>query len=223
MAMSELKQKLLLFELNRLGFPSATYDPMCDRVKVKTGPRSPVLISDNGEIFYARDDRELVRDTVRPAVAKVNEAAAAWENARSLTDMDLPAFRVMAEYNNTVLAARNDTGAGYGFHYVTWKYNYERTGMQHGHYSEDFAAAKENFALRAGLVPESKILMPEQAAVVREAVAYRLGNDCDILPAAAEALEAVASKLDTAYPAPAVREHDAPGREMDGPEMQLDM
>ncbi len=178
-----------------------------------------MLIAGNGEIFYKRDDRELARDTLRPAVARVTEAVAAWKNARPLLVGDLPEYRVLAEYNNIVLAARDDTGLGHGLHYVTWEYSYGRTGVHHGHYTGDFHAAKEDFAVRAGLIREEKLLTPEQAAVVRTAVAYRLENDYDILPAAEDALKTVAAKLDAAYPGPVVREYDIPEREIARPEM----
>ncbi|MDR1704328.1 MAG: hypothetical protein LBS19_06545, partial [Clostridiales bacterium] len=90
---------------------------------------------------------------------------------------------------------------GRGLHFVTWQYNYDRSGMDHGHYTEDYAAAKEDFAVRSGLFPEAKLFMAEQAADIIASVKFRLENDGCLSFPAEERLYALADKLSSAYPA----------------------
>ena len=46
-----------------------------------------------------------------------------------------------------------------GNQFVTWIWDYDRTGVSHGHYYEDdFQSAKQDFAVRSGLIPERSYL-----------------------------------------------------------------
>jgi hypothetical protein len=208
--MSELKQRLLLFELARLGYTAAAYDPESDRVRVQPDKSKPILIDDSGDVFYIPEERDFARNTVKPLADYVNEVLFAWERNQPIPVGDLPEFRVMAEYNSIVLAARDDTAQGYGFHYVTWEYNSERTGLNQGRYTEDLATAKQDFAIRSGLVSKDRLLSPEQATVVRLAVAYRLDHDYNMLKAADDAITEAARKLEKGYPGPLIKDYLTP-------------
>lgn len=222
MAMSELKQKLLIFELARLGFPEAAYDPEKGRVILQADVPSPIMVDDSGSVFYTMEDRDVAMEKVRPLAESVNEAVAAWEMSQPVPVGNLPEFRVMAEYNNTVLAARDDTGLGAGLHYVTWEYNGERTGMYRGNYTEDYAYAKQDFAVRAGLVPKEKLLTPEHAAAIRVALEYRFDNDFEMRPATEDVLKEAARKLERGYPGPIVKDYSQIDFEAD-PDLSQDM
>ncbi len=210
MAMPEQKQKLFLFELARNGFHDAAYDPETGRISLQPDRPQPIQIDDSGSVFYTMEDRDLALGMVRALSESVNEAIAAWDRGQPVPTGNVPEFRVMAEYNNIVLAARDDTAQGYGFHYVTWEYTHGRTGLNRGNYTEDFAFAKQDFAVRAGLLPKHKLLTPEQAASVRQAVAYRLDHDYEMLPAAEDALKDAARKLERGYPGPLVKDYLTP-------------
>ena len=62
-------------------------------------------------------------------------------------------YRVFADFNDTVLAGHP---TGQGVEFVTWEWDYSHTGMWQGHYYGNYyAGAKQDFALRSGLIPRS--------------------------------------------------------------------
>lgn len=200
MAMSELKQKILLFELAKVGFPDAAYIPESGKIKVlPEDDRSP-FISDEGNINYGIEHEHLAINTLRPIVDSVNESVAAWEMAEVISVEEVKKFRVLVEYNNVLLAARNDTEIGRGFHFVTWR-RYD-AGVENGFYTEDYNSAKENFASRAGLVSQNKLFTQEQAAEIQASIAYRIENDGDLTYTTENELGTIAAQLRASYPIP---------------------
>ena len=84
--------------------------------------------------------------------------------AEGLTD----GYRVLAEFNGTVLAG---TETRLGAQFVTWARDYDRSGVNDGHYyMEDYQGAKEDFALRSGLVARERVFDREQLEELRQAV-----------------------------------------------------
>jgi len=84
--------------------------------------------------------------------------------AESLAD----GYRVLAEFNGTVLAGEKTL---LGAQFVTWAWDYDRRGVSNGHYyMEDYQGAKEDFALRAGLVARERVFDQEQLEELRQAV-----------------------------------------------------
>jgi hypothetical protein len=201
-AMPELYKKLLLRDLWSSGFSQAKYLPETGQIKIPLdGHEHPPLITASGSVLYHEEHRDLALDTLSPIAGRAKEIADAWNCSREMPVSDLPEFRMLAEYNNIVLAARDDTEHGHGLHFVTWEYNYERTGMYRGHYTEDYSYAKEDFAVRADLIPESKLIKPEQAAEIKASVEYRIKNDDHLTLAVEDILKDVTEKLERAYPA----------------------
>ena len=96
--------------------------------------------------------------------------ASAWENSRPVPFEGLPRFNILTEYNDIVLAARDDTEQGRGLHFVVWKYDADREGFSAGHYTDCFADAKETFALRAGLIPKEKVVTKEVVGDISAAI-----------------------------------------------------
>lgn len=67
-------------------------------------------------------------------------------------------FRLLADFGGAVLAGQEREN-GQGYQFVTWIWDYDRTGVSHGHYYEDdFQSAKQDFAVRSGLFPERSYL-----------------------------------------------------------------
>jgi len=88
------------------------------------------------------------------------------ENAPSLQTADLrDGYKLLGEYGNVVLAGK-DLGE-YGFEFVTWKYTYDRKGVTLGHYyHNDYEGAKEDFAVRSGLINEQKLFKDKELQVI---------------------------------------------------------
>ena len=66
-------------------------------------------------------------------------------------------FRLLADFGGAVLAGQEREN-GQGYQFVTWIWDYDRTGVSHGHYYEDdFQSAKQDFAVRSGLIPRAQL------------------------------------------------------------------
>ena len=69
-------------------------------------------------------------------------------------------YKVLADFNGTVLAG---VQSKHGVHFVTWDWDYDRTGAVHGHYfMENYAGAKQDFAIRSGLIQKEQLFSTEQ-------------------------------------------------------------
>ena len=66
-------------------------------------------------------------------------------------------FHLLADFSGAVLAGRElENGRVYQF--VTWIWDYDRTGVSYGHYyEEDFQGAKQDFAVRSGLISKAQL------------------------------------------------------------------
>ena len=71
-------------------------------------------------------------------------------------------FHLLADFGGAVLAGR-ELENGWGYQFVTWIWDYNRTGVSYGHYyDEDFCGAKQDFAVRSGLISKTQLFSPEE-------------------------------------------------------------
>ena len=76
--------------------------------------------------------------------------------AQSLTDD----YRLLADFNGAVLAAHPTR---LGVQFVTWDWSFDHTGLNQGNYfQENYVGAKQDFAIRAGLISKQQIFNQEQ-------------------------------------------------------------
>ena len=94
-------------------------------------------------------------------------------------------YRCLAEFNSTVLAAKHTE---YGFEFVTWGRTYDGKSIWHGNYYTDYDAAKENFAVRSGMVDKDKIFSTKELEQLEKCVNFTMRHngdlkfdDCDFL------------------------------------------
>jgi hypothetical protein len=142
--------------------------------------------------------RKLVYGTLLPIFNNVTEMTAAWENAKPLPIRDVSEFRLFSEYNNILLAARDD--GDYGLHFVTWEYSYDRKGVGQGHYTTNYDGAKKDFATRSGLIQEKILFQPEQLNQIYSALLFQGKNDDELTYATEKELQAVIKKLENICP-----------------------
>ena len=123
------------------------------------------LTSDSGAQYRAED---VDQDGGHAAFAHVTEIAATTAEYMHLMDRapQLRAtglngdYRILADFGNAVLAGHPTE---YGVQFITWKWSYDRTGVGQGHYYEqNYAGAKQDFAVRAGLIPQTMIFSSKQ-------------------------------------------------------------
>jgi len=177
MVMSELKQRLLKIELARLGFPDTQYDNERGLL-INPSNERVMRVMNNGEISYYGEHDYIVLNHIFPAVKKINEAVAAWENAPAVKFEGLSNYRILSEYNNTVLAARDDSERGYdhGLFYTTWEYSNDRAGFLHGHYTSSYEAAKEDFAVRCGLINRYRMFNETELKLIHQGLVHLGAN-----------------------------------------------
>ena len=109
------------------------------------GEQLPVLwngaplcrITGKGSVFYRREDADTSQAEdalyrVEDIAAKTLEYMTAMEAAPQLKASGLDGdYRILADFGGTVLAG---SPSKYGVQFVTWDWDYDRTGVVHGHY-----------------------------------------------------------------------------------------
>ena len=153
------------------------------------GEQLPVLwngaplcrITGKGSVFYRREDADTPQAEdalyrVEDIAAKTLEYMTAMEAAPQLKASGLDGdYRILADFGGTVLAG---TPSKYGVQFVTWDWDYDRTGVSHGHYfMENYDAAKRDFATRSGLVQKEQLFSPEQLTEIFRCCADSVDED----------------------------------------------
>ena len=111
-------------------------------------------ITGKGSVFYRRADVDTPQAEdalyrVEDIAAKTLEYMTAMESAPRLKASGLDGdYRILADFGGTVLAG---TPSKYGVQFVTWDWDYDRTGVSHGHYfmekyDEAFASMEKRYA-----------------------------------------------------------------------------
>ena len=138
----------------------------------------------NGSILCRVTERGAVRydptwvdtDRAKAALTQAAEAAGTVMEYMTLLGSAPPlkaegladGYRVLAEFNGAVLAGKETL---LGAQFVTWARDYGRKGLNNGHYyMEDYQSAKEDFALRSGLVARERVFDREQLEQLRQVV-----------------------------------------------------
>lgn len=109
-------------------------------------------------------------------------------------------FRLLAEFNGIVLAGR-ETEKGYGYKFVTWQRDNDGTGVGQGHYYiDDYAAAKEDFAERAGLVPRDRLFTDQQLTEMYRCLRNVLNSEYELTYEQEKLIEKTALQIEYAIP-----------------------
>ena len=123
-------------------------------------------ISGRGSVLYRQENVDNIRtqdalQTVIDTAKMTSEYMAILETAPLLKASGLDGdYRILADFGGTVLAG---TPGKYGVQFVTWDWDYDRTGVSHGHYfMENYDEAKQDFATRSGLIQKEQLFSPEQ-------------------------------------------------------------
>ena len=163
-------------------------------------------VADDGCIFY----RQVNIDTpetkeafqfIRDSVSVAHEYVLAVEQAPSLKANELPeSYQRLCDFNGYVLAGK-EFPQNQGYMFVTWKYSYDRADVGLGHYfMNQYEKAKEDFALRAGIVPEAKLLTDNQFHQIFEALHFSRENNVELTFEQDKALDALMHQIQKAAP-----------------------
>ena len=106
--------------------------------------------------------------------------------------------KVFADFGDVVLAGQLGKK---GARFVTWEWDFDRQGVHAGHYfMENYEAAKQDFAVRAGLVGSQRLFSDEQLAVIRNACAFALEDDATLSYAEEKQLQSVQEQIELLLP-----------------------
>ena len=73
-------------------------------------------------------------------------------------------YKMLADVGGSVLAG---SYGSYGVEFVTWDWDHDGEGVCQGHYfGGDYQGAKQDFAIRSGLVPKDRLFSDEQLATI---------------------------------------------------------
>ena len=138
-------------------------------------------VSGKGSVLYRQENVDSIRaqdalQTVIDTAKMTSEYMAILETAPRLKASGLDEdYRILADFGGTVLAG---TPSKYGVQFVTWDWDYDRTGVSHGHYfMENYDAAKQDFATRSGLIQKEQLFSPEQLTEIFRCCADSVDED----------------------------------------------
>lgn len=127
-------------------------------------------------------------------------------------------FHLLADFDGAVLAGR-ELGNGWGYQFVTWIWDHDRTGVSHGHYyEEDFQGAKQDFAVRSGLISKAQLFLPEELTQLYRATDYLLDEGPEPEDGQLKALQTSRTKIEYTVPDLVERLEQSQGQE---PQMNL--
>lgn len=131
-----------------------------DRPVLYVSPASDVFLLPDGN---QNEEASELYHQVAVTADEVYGYVEAMENAPPLRASGLHEdFRLLADFGGAVLAGQ-ELENGLGYQFVTWVWAYERQGVCHGHYYEgDFQSAKQDFAVRSGLISNAQLFSTEQ-------------------------------------------------------------
>ena len=138
-------------------------------------------VPESGGVTYRMADvstpeRVAAKDMVYEIVRNTAEYMRQMETAPFLKADGLEdGYKVLADFNGTVLAG---VQSKHGVHFVTWDWAYGHTGVCHGHYfMENYAGAKQDFAIRSGLIQKERLFTPEQMTEIYRCCADSVDGD----------------------------------------------
>ena len=127
-------------------------------------------------------------------------------------------FHLLADFGGAVLAGR-ELENGWGYQFVTWIWDHDRTGVSHGHYyEEDFQGAKQDFAVRSWLISKAQLFSPEELTQLYRATDYLLDEGPEPEDGQLKALQTSRTKIEYTVPDLAERLEQSQGQE---PQMNL--
>ncbi|GAB6108358.1 hypothetical protein SDC9_65633 [bioreactor metagenome] len=120
-------------------------------------------------------------------------------NAKPLDCEGVRDFRLISEFGNHLLAAKQSKDNEIRF--VTWQYDYDRSGVTLGHYYEtNYQGALKDFTVRSGLLDENQLFSEEEMAVLYQSCVFRGKHDDDLTFDSERKLQDVIEKLEGNLP-----------------------
>ena len=195
--LQEVEQKLLHRELDARLLENGLVHVRWNEKPLCSVDRDGIVRFRPADITGPEVDRQL--RTVIQAAGQVKEYMRIFERAPALKAIGLEdTYKVLADFGDAVLAGQLGKK---GARFVTWEWDFDRQGVHAGHYfMENYEAAKQDFAVRAGLVESQRLFSDEQLAVIRDACAFALEDDATLSYAEEKQLQSVQEQIELLLP-----------------------
>ena len=193
----EVEQQLLRRELDASLLEDGLIHVRWNEQPLCSVDRDGIVRFRPADIIGPEADRQL--RTVMQTAAQTKEYMRIFERAPALKAVGLEdSFKVFADFGDAVLAGRYcKTGAKF----VTWEWDFDRQGVHAGHYHmENYEAAKQDFAVRAGLINEQRLFSDEQLAVIKNACEFALDADATLSYAEEKQFQSVQEQIKLLLP-----------------------
>ena len=193
----EVEQQLLRKELDAKLLEDGLIHVRWNKQPLCSVDRDGIVRFRPADITGPEVDRQL--RTVIQTAGHVKEYMRIFERAPALKAIGLEdTFKVLADFGDAVLAGQLGKK---GARFVTWEWDFDRQGVHAGHYfMENYEAAKQDFAVRAGLVERQRLFSDEQLAVIRNACAFALEDDATLSYAEEKQLQSVQEQIELLLP-----------------------
>ncbi len=107
-------------------------------------------------------------------------------------------YRALAEFNNVVLAGHQTR---FGTEFVTWEWVQNHSTLWQGHYyGNSYAAAKQDFVTRSGLLPQEHIFSDQQLTEIYRCIHETLESGYPITVEREKLLTGAAEQIEAAVP-----------------------
>ena len=169
-------------------------------VNVRTSDGFEVNVFENGLLRTSKGCPSGSYSQIKETARESSEYCSAYEKAAPLNVGSLARqYRCIAEFNGAVLAAKYNEE--YGFEFVTWERSHDGKAVVCGNYYSDYAAAKENFATRSGLIRKDRLFETEELAYIYRSVNFMVRHNGDLRFDECRYLEKLNEKISESLPA----------------------
>ena len=195
--LQEVEQKLLHRELDARLLEDGLIHVRWNKQPLCSVDRDGIVRFRPADITGLEVGRQL--RTVTQTATQVKEYMRIFERAPALKAIGLDdTYKVLADFGDAVLAGQLGKK---GARFVTWEWDFDRQGVHAGHYfMENYEAAKQDFAVRAGLVGSQRLFSDEQLAVIRNACEFALEADATLSYAEEKQLQSVQEQIELLLP-----------------------
>lgn len=184
------------------------------RLSVSLCDQPLCVVSEIAGIRYRKEnvettERESAKDRVYEITRTTAEYMRQMEYAPPLNVVDLKdRYRMLADFNGAVLACAIGR---FGAEFITWDWDSDRKGVSRGgYYGGNYGGAKQDFAIRAGLISEQRVFNDEQLTEIYRCCASTLEDACDLTHDREKCIKEVQQQIEYEIPdiADRIKEQD---------------
>lgn len=138
-------------------------------------------VTKDGQLHYPyprNENEEKIIEALRYDINIIREYVGIYESTPPMKAVDVSAYRKFTEFGSIVLAGMYSPTNGFMF--CTWEQSNGGTYLAHGHYTPNYNAAKEDFAVRAGIIDGNRLFDLDESGAIHGCILYTLDH-CETL------------------------------------------